>query len=93
VTIEHPPFFFKHEGNRGLIVGDRKIVAVKGGPWELYDLGNDRIESHDLAASRPETVKELAAIWSRLDEEYHRQGATGAPLPKAAAKAKRAAPK
>jgi arylsulfatase len=93
VTIEHPPFFFKHEGNRGLIVGDWKIVAVKGGPWELYDLSRDRIESNDLAASRPNKVRRLAATWSRLDEEYHRQGATGSPVPKAAPKAKRAASK
>ncbi len=31
--------------------------------WELYDLVNDPIELHDLAAERPEKLAELAAKW------------------------------
>jgi len=88
VEIDHEFLFFKHIGNRGLRVGDWKIVAVKDGPWELYNLANDRAESNNLAADHPEKVKELVAIWTRYDGEYQRQGATGEPLPKAAARKK-----
>ena len=28
-------------------------------PWELYDIGNDRAELHDLASKHPEIVEEL----------------------------------
>jgi arylsulfatase len=77
VTVERDFLFFKHQGNRALRVGDWKIVA--SGPdsaWELYDLATDRAEMHDLAAAKPEKVKELAAIWSRHDEEFQKQGAS-----------------
>jgi len=83
VNVERDGLFFKHIGNRGLRVGDWKIVAAgPKSPWELYDLASDRGETHDLAAERPEKVKELAAIWEARDEEYRRQGDTGSPLPK-----------
>ncbi|MFO0958747.1 MAG: arylsulfatase [Isosphaeraceae bacterium] len=75
--IARDPLFFKHEKNRALRVGDWKIVASGANtPWELYDLGTDRAESHDLARERPGKVRELAAIWERLDAEYQAQGRT-----------------
>ena len=77
-TVERDFLFFKHETNRALRVGDWKIVA--SGPdaaWELYDLAKDRAESHDLAARHPEKVKELAALWTRHDAEFRKQGASG----------------
>jgi arylsulfatase len=55
-------FCWEHEGNRGIRKGKWKLVTLgsstKG--WELYDVEADRIESQDLAAHRPEVVKELA---------------------------------
>ena len=81
-SIERDFLYFKHIGNRALRVGDWKIVALKDGPWELYNLATDRVEIHDLAAAHPEKVRELAAIWQRQDAEYRRQGATGKPLRK-----------
>jgi arylsulfatase len=96
VPIERDAIYFHHQGNRGLRVGDWKIVASgPDTPWELYDLAADRSESHDLAASQPQRVKELAALWAERDELYHKQGASGGDLPdpgkgkgKARAKAK-----
>jgi arylsulfatase A-like enzyme len=76
--IDHAPIFFKHIGNRGLRVGDWKIVASgEDVPWELYNLASDRAETDNLATKNPAKVSELAAIWSELDAEYARQGATG----------------
>jgi arylsulfatase len=57
-------FFWEHEGNRAARVGNWKLVALAGKPWELYDLENDRVESHDLASAHPEKVKELEAAYN-----------------------------
>jgi arylsulfatase len=57
------PLFWEHEGNRAVRRGDFKLVAVHGGPWELYDLARDRTELTDLAASRPDLVRELASLY------------------------------
>lgn len=74
------PIFFKHIGNRGLRVGDWKLVASgEGVPWDLYDLLNDRAETRNIASQYPEKVQELAALWSSLDAEYAKQGATAGP--------------
>ena len=70
-TVTHESFWWLHEENRALRVGNWKIVAAgKDSPWELYDLGKDRAESNDLAAKQPGKVRELAAQWTRQTEEY-----------------------
>jgi len=64
-TIARESLWWLHEGNRALRVGDWKIVAAKGAPWELYDFTTDRAEQQDLAAGMPAKVEELAALWQR----------------------------
>lgn len=59
--LNRDAIFWEHEGNRAVRVGDWKLVAKHGQPWELYDLANDRVEANDLAAKEPERVRELAA--------------------------------
>jgi arylsulfatase len=54
---------WEHEGNRAVRRGDHKLVAVHGGPWELYDLGRDRTELHDQAGTQPRLVAELASLY------------------------------
>jgi arylsulfatase A-like enzyme len=82
-TISRECIFFKHEGNRALRAGDWKIAAAgPDSPWELYNLATDRSETRNLATSHPEKTDELAALWKAHDEEFAKQGATGAPLPK-----------
>jgi len=45
---------------RGMREGDYKLLrSTDSGPWQLFDLSNDVGEQTDLAASRPETLKEL----------------------------------
>ena len=63
-TAHHQKLWWLHQGNRALRRGDWKIVAVKGGPWELYDLATDRTETKNLADKRPELVAELAQLWT-----------------------------
>jgi len=79
-VAEHAPIYFRHMDNRGLRVGDWKIVASgKDAPWELYHLADDRGESRNLAERHPEKLKELVDLWTARDAEYARQGATGTP--------------
>jgi arylsulfatase len=56
--------YWEHEGNRAVREGDWKLVAKgPGGPWELYDLAADRVESTDLAAQRPGVADRLRGKW------------------------------
>jgi len=45
------PIFVEHEGNRGVRMGDWKLVAEWEGPWELYNMADDRTELNSLADS------------------------------------------
>jgi arylsulfatase len=38
--------------------------------WELYDVVDDPSECHDLAATHPEKLRELQALWAREAERY-----------------------
>jgi len=62
-AIERDGLYWEHEGNKAVCVGDWKLVARHGRPWELYDLATDRVEAKDQAAAQPERVKALAAKW------------------------------
>ena len=66
VSIEHKSLWWYHEGNRAIRVGKWKLVAANEKPWELYDLGQDRNETKNLALERPELVERFARQW---DEE------------------------
>ena len=57
------PLFWEHEGNRAVLDGRWKLVALSGKPWRLYDTVTDRTEQKDLAAAQPERVRRLAAEW------------------------------
>ena len=77
-AVRHDALWWHHDGHSAVRVGDLKLVsAAPGGPWELYDLSTDRSEMTNLAAAQPEKVKELAARWAAMAEEFRRQ-ATGA---------------
>ena len=58
------PIFWEHEGNRAVRDGKWKLVAKENEPWELYDMEKDRTEAHDLAATEPDRVKEMASKWN-----------------------------
>lgn len=70
VTIEREHLWWLHEGNRAIRVGDWKLVAAEGDPWELYDLSSDRSETNNLASKHPERVRELAAQWERQTRAF-----------------------
>jgi arylsulfatase len=53
-----------------VLFGNLKLVSVKGKPWELFDLANDRSESHDLSSSNSDKVQELSELWTRTAHEF-----------------------
>ena len=61
--IRRDNLWWLHEGNKAIRVGDWKLVAAEGEPWELYDLKTDRAEQHNLAAKFLDKVKELEKAW------------------------------
>jgi arylsulfatase A-like enzyme len=62
-VITRDSLWWLHDGNRAVRVGDWKLVAAEGDPWELYDLKTDRAEQHNLAAKMPEKANELEQAW------------------------------
>jgi arylsulfatase A-like enzyme len=55
-----------HDGHKAIRQGRWKAVAPAGGPWELYDLGNDRSESLDLAIPQSGKLKTLVTHWDKM---------------------------
>ena len=70
VPIARDSLWWLHDGHRAIRVGDWKLVAAKGDPWELYDLKTDRAEQHDLAAKLPGKAQELAASWQEQTDAF-----------------------
>lgn len=58
-----------HEGNRALRMGDWKLVAAKGDPWELYDLSQDRAETRNVASQYPDRVEQMTKQWQQHTDE------------------------
>jgi arylsulfatase A-like enzyme len=64
LPLQRPnPIFWEHEGNRAVLDGQWKLVALADRPWRLYDIARDRTEQHDLAAAQPERARALGAKW------------------------------
>lgn len=67
LPVHHKPIFWEHEGNAAVRMGNLKLVceynAGKPRKWELYDLGKDRSELHDLSASMPQQVSKLSKAY------------------------------
>jgi arylsulfatase len=70
ITVERDSLWWLHEDNKAIRVGDWKLVAAKGDPWELYDLKTDRAEQSNLATKMPEKVKELADKWQSQTDSF-----------------------
>lgn len=75
---EPKPDFQRFDLSRCWIEDEWKVVSFYDGPWELYNLKDDRSERHNLAAQEPKRLKELSDRW--IDE------AVGAGVPNASAK-------
>jgi len=88
VNLNRDFLWWEHEGHRAIRAGDWKLVALKDGRWELYDLSKDRGEQRNLAATQPEKVRELAALWTRQMETSTALALTDPPPPESPKKGK-----
>ncbi|HEY5745068.1 MAG TPA: arylsulfatase [Chryseolinea sp.] len=60
----HDAIYWEHQGNRAVRKGDWKIVSFyPENKWELYNLKDDRTELKNLAASNPDKLRELVALY------------------------------
>lgn len=57
------PLFWEHEGSRAARLRKWKLVSADAGPWELFNLADDRSETRDLSKQAPERVAALSASW------------------------------
>ncbi len=69
----HEALYWRQGLNTAFRVGDWKLLR-QGlnetlGEWELYNLHDDISETNNLAASRPDMLKELLSRWNMLDAE------------------------
>ena len=62
------PLFWEHEGNAAVRLGRWKLVKEYPGDWELYDMLEDRTETHDIAAEHPSLVDDLARQYDEWAE-------------------------
>jgi arylsulfatase len=94
-TVSRDFLWWSHEGNRAIRMGDWKLVAAGGpqGPWELYDLSQDRGEIENLSATHPDKVRELEQAWEQHLGEFREQALRDLPPDAAAKGAKKAAGK
>ena len=67
----HDALFWRFGAQRAVRRGQWKLVewrdfdAKRNSGWQLFDLAADVGEKNDLAASRPEIVRDLAARWEK----------------------------
>ena len=62
---DNQPWFWEHRGNKGVRLGDWKLVAAHPGlTWELYNMAEARSEMHDLASAMPHKRDQLIALYT-----------------------------
>jgi arylsulfatase A-like enzyme len=68
--VPHEVLYWRFHQQRAIRQGDWKLVVASGAPtWELYNLAEDIGEQNDLAAQRPDKVRELTAMWEAWNAE------------------------
>lgn len=79
-SVTREAIYFRHENNSGLRMENWKIVRDSPDkPWELYELSRDRSESTNLAGADPDRVRDMAAVWKKVDEQFVKDAGDSAP--------------
>ena len=61
--IRTNPLFFQYGSWQAIRQNQWKLVQRKQEPWQLYDLDQDRTETHDLGGKFSERVKHMKKLW------------------------------
>lgn len=57
------PLCFQYMDNRAIRDAHWTLAEVDGSGWELFDTRRDPLETHNLATSHPEVVRDLSKRW------------------------------
>ncbi|MBM3891368.1 MAG: arylsulfatase, partial [Verrucomicrobia bacterium] len=60
----HKALCWATSGCRAVRMGQWKLVAAKGGPWELFDMETDRTEQNDVSKQHPDRVEAMARAFN-----------------------------
>jgi arylsulfatase len=55
---------------RGRGGGNAQQINQQPGPWELFNLAEDRAETNNLSEKMPDKVRELSQLWSQKEQEF-----------------------
>ena len=83
----HETLYWRFGQQWAIRKGDMKLVKGPQEPVQLFDLAADVGEQHDLAASKPEVVKELTRDYEAWDSQLMAPRWKGGGAARAAAKA------
>lgn len=64
-SLPERPIFWEHEGNSAVRLGNWKMVREYPNDWELYDMEQDRTETHNLSGLYPEVIKDLSEKYDK----------------------------
>lgn len=68
-SLEERALYFLFGSDRGIRVGDWKLVSFRQQPWELYNLKKDPTEINDIVDNYPEIALDLEKQWYRMAAE------------------------
>ena len=66
----HEALFWEFMRNKAVRQGKWKAVTIGDGPWELFDMEEDRTELDNLAKDNPEKLKELTALYDKWRKSW-----------------------
>lgn len=64
------PIYWQWRDGKAVRQGNHRLVADKGGPWELYDMRVDKTETTNLADTHPSIVRELDASYRGWESSW-----------------------
>lgn len=77
------PLFWEYRGSRAVRDGDWKLVAERGGPWELYNIADDRSELNNLVereSDRADKMIQTYNTWAQRVGAHTTEEAEAMPL-------------
>jgi arylsulfatase len=70
-SVSREFLYFHHNSNRAIRQKDWKLVSIgQNGPWELYNLAEDRSEQVNLVKKEPQRAAAMAKLWQSTEDDF-----------------------